>query len=166
MKTPRALAGSTRSSSPSLPNSAHYWIGMLISLTYGSRVDAPRHQTAEILCDLILFRAPFPRLRTFRPHGETPEALRAAKASIPWSSSSAAAVSAPRTADRLKGLVELHREMEVGCAGWSLSVPTTSPRRTNIVAASALTGPSSQTRGVSSKKISTSLNTRILPTIR
>jgi hypothetical protein len=37
---PRALAGSTRSSSPSLPNLAHYWIGMLISLTYGSRVDA------------------------------------------------------------------------------------------------------------------------------
>ena len=54
------------------------------------------------------------RLRTFRPHGETPEALRAAKASIPWSSSSAAAVSAPRTADRAEGLVELHREMEVG----------------------------------------------------
>ena len=49
MKTPRVPAGSTRSSSPSLPNSAHYWIRMLISLTYGSKVDAPRHQTAEIL---------------------------------------------------------------------------------------------------------------------
>ena len=27
---------------PSLPNSTHYWIRKLISLTYGSKVDAPR----------------------------------------------------------------------------------------------------------------------------
>src|SRR3984893_3821134 len=42
MKTPRAPAGSTRSSSPSLPNSIRFWIGKLISLTCGSKVDAPR----------------------------------------------------------------------------------------------------------------------------
>src|SRR5260370_24733941 len=42
MKTPRAPAGSTRSSSPSLPNSIRFWIGKLISLTCGSKGDAPR----------------------------------------------------------------------------------------------------------------------------
>src|SRR6266567_4476117 len=42
MKTPRAPAGSTRSSSPSLPNSIRFWIGKLISLTCASKVDAPR----------------------------------------------------------------------------------------------------------------------------
>src|SRR6266404_6174167 len=41
MKTPRAPAGSTRSSSPSLPNSTRFWIGKLTSLTCRSKVDAP-----------------------------------------------------------------------------------------------------------------------------
>jgi Glycine cleavage H-protein len=37
--TPRVPAGSTRSSSPSLPNSTRSWIGKLISLSYESKVE-------------------------------------------------------------------------------------------------------------------------------
>ena len=70
----------------------------------------------------------------------------------------------PKDRRQAEGLVEVHREMEV-IVGLSRSVPTTSLRRTNIVAVSALTGPSSRTRDVSSKKISTLLNIRIPSTI-
>ena len=48
------------------------------------------------------------------------------KASIPWSSSSAAAVSAPRTADRLKGLLNSTARWRLApIAGLSRSAPTT-----------------------------------------
>src|ERR1700691_1024146 len=42
MRTPRAPAGSTKSISPILPSSMRFWIGTLISLTCGSRVEALR----------------------------------------------------------------------------------------------------------------------------
>ena len=72
----------------------------------------------------------------------------------------------PKDRRQAEGLLNSIVSWRLAIAGLSRSVPTTSPRRTNIVAASALTGLSSPTRGVSSKKISTSPNTRILPTIR
>ena len=81
---------------------------------------------------------------------------------IQWFSSSAAEVSAPRTAGRLKGLLNSIVSSRLAIAGWSRLAPTISPRRMNIAAESVPTGLSSPTRGVSSKKISTSLNTLIL----
>ena len=63
-------------------------------------------------------------------------------------------------------LVQLHREMEVGTAGWSRSAPTTSRLRTNTAPASALTGRSSRMRDEWCKRIWTLPNTRTRPTIR
>jgi hypothetical protein len=62
----------------------------------------------------------------------------------------------PKDRRRPKGFLNSTVRWRLAIAGLSRSVLTTSPRRTNIAAASALTGPSSQTRGVSSKKLSTS----------
>jgi hypothetical protein len=57
------------------------------------------------------------------------------------------------------------RSSRLPIAGLSRSAPTISLRRMNIAAGSAPTGLSSPTRGVSSKKVSRSPNTPILPTI-
>jgi hypothetical protein len=38
----------------------------------------------------------------------------------------------PKDRRQAEGLTQLHREMEVGYAGWSRSAPTTSPRPTKI----------------------------------
>jgi hypothetical protein len=61
----------------------------------------------------------FPTTR--RSAGSSPSC----KASIPWSSSSAAAVSAPRTADRLNGFLSSTVRWRLAIAGLSRSVPTT-----------------------------------------
>jgi len=72
----------------------------------------------------------------------------------------------PKDRRQAEGLLELHREMEVGyCRLVTISTDNITGR-TNIAAVSALTGRFSRTRGVSSKKISTSPNIRIRPTIR
>src|SRR5262245_50174131 len=166
MKTPRAPAGSTRSSSPSLPNSVRFWIGKLISLTCRSKVDAPPIKLRRVhMRSDIVPGAVFPdyelsdhtakRRKLSELQGQHPMVLVLSRGGF-----------CPKDRRQAEGLLELHREMEVGYAGLSRSVHTTSLRRTNIVAVSALTGPSSQTQGVSSKKISTSPNIRIQPTIR
>ena len=72
----------------------------------------------------------------------------------------------PKDRRQAEGLVELHREMEVGYCRLVIISTDNITERTNIAAGSALTGPSSQIRGVWSKKISTSPNIRIRPTIR
>ena len=74
---------------------------------------------------------------------------------IQWFSSSAAEVSAPRIAGRLKGLLNSIVSSRLPIADLSRLAPTISLRRMNIAAESVPTGLSSPTRGVSSKKIST-----------
>jgi hypothetical protein len=71
----------------------------------------------------------------------------------------------PRSAGRMKGLLNSIVSSRLPIAGWSRLAPTISLGRMSIGAESAPTGPSSLTRGVSSKKISTSPNTLILFTI-
>jgi hypothetical protein len=71
----------------------------------------------------------------------------------------------PKDRRQAELLVELHREIEVGYSGSSPSVPTIFPRQMNIAPASAPTGLSFPTRDAWCKKIWTSLNTPILPTI-
>jgi hypothetical protein len=70
----------------------------------------------------------------------------------------------PKDRRQAEGLVQLHRELEVGYCRL-VTTPTISLRRMNIAAESVPTGLSSPTRGVSSKKLSTSPNTLILSTI-
>jgi len=84
----------------------------------------------------------------------------------------------PKDRRQAELLVQLHRELEVAyCRLVNISTdnitetnessaPTISPRQMNIAPAWARTGLSSPTRRVWFKKISTSPNTRILPTIR
>jgi peroxiredoxin len=60
----------------------------------------------------------------------------------------------PKDRRQAEGLLELHREMEVGYC------------RLVTISTDNITEPSSRTRGVSSKKISTSPNIRMRPTIR
>src|ERR1700730_4349932 len=79
----------------------------------------------------------------------------------PWSSSSAAGVTDPRTADRRKGWFSSIVNSRLPIAGWSRSAPTISRRRLNIAQESAPTGLSSPTRGEKFKRISTSPNTPI-----
>jgi len=71
----------------------------------------------------------------------------------------------PKDRRQAEGLVELHRELEVAyCRLVTISTDNT-PKQVNIAPESALIGPSSPTRGVWSKKISTSPNTPIQSTI-
>ena len=72
----------------------------------------------------------------------------------------------PKDRRQAEGFLNSIARSRLAIAGLSPSVPTTSLRPTNIAAVSALTGPSSRTRGVSCKKISTSPNIRMRPTIR
>src|SRR5215471_18828841 len=83
-----------------------------------------------------------------------------------WFSSSAAEVTAPKTAGRRKGLLHSIVSSRLPIAGLSRLARTISLRRVNIAAESVPIGLSSPTRGVSSKKISTSPNTLILSTIQ
>jgi hypothetical protein len=62
----------------------------------------------------------------------------------------------------MKGLLDSIESSRLPIAGLSRLAPTISLGRMNIEAASVPTGLSSPTRGVSSKKISTSPNTLIL----
>src|ERR1700722_12234345 len=114
MKTPRAPAGSTRSSSPSLPNSTHSWIRVLISLTRGSEVDARRHRTAElpmrsdimpgaILPDYELSDHTAKRRKLSELQGQHPMVLVLSRGGF-----------CPKDRRQAEGLVELHRELEVG----------------------------------------------------
>src|SRR6516225_3546278 len=101
MKMPRAPAGSTRSSSPSLPNSIRFWIGKLISLTWGSKVDAPAiklrgfHMRSDIVPGAI-----FP---DYELQGQHPMVLVLSRGAF-----------CPKDRRQAEGLLELHREMEVG----------------------------------------------------
>ena len=71
----------------------------------------------------------------------------------------------PKDRRQAELLIELHREIEVGyCRLVTISTDNI-PRPMNLAPGSAPTGLSSLTRGVSSKKISTSPNTLIQPTI-
>jgi len=72
----------------------------------------------------------------------------------------------PKDRRQAERLLKLTVRWRLDIAGLSRSVLTTSLRRMNIVPVSALTDPSFQTRGVSSRKLSTSSNIRIRPTIR
>ena len=114
------------------------------------------------ICDLTLFQGLSSPTMSFpttpRNAGSSPNC----KDNIQWFSSSAAEVSAPRTAGRLKGLLNSIVSSRLPIAGLSRLAPTISLRRMNIAAESVPTGLSSPTRGVSSKKISTSPNTLIL----
>src|ERR1700730_1003829 len=83
-----------------------------------------------------------------------------------WFLSSAAEVSAPKTAGRLKGLLNSIVSSRLAIAGLSQSAPTISLRRMNIAVELMPIGLSSPTRGVLSKKISTLPHTLILSTIR
>src|SRR3982751_4803644 len=65
----------------------------------------------------------------------------------------------PKDRRQAEGLLQLHREMEVGYCRMLTSRPTISSRPVNIAAASERTGPSSRIRGASFRKISTSPNT-------
>ena len=71
----------------------------------------------------------------------------------------------PKDRRQAEGLVELHRELEVAdCRLVTIStdnITQTNEYRSGV----GPTGLSSPTRGVSSKKLSTSLNTLILSTI-
>ena len=53
----------------------------------------------------------------------------------------------PKDRRQHEGLLQLHREMEVGYCAWSPSAPTTSRRPTNFAPGSARTGRSSPMRG-------------------
>ena len=67
----------------------------------------------DFICDPTLFQEPSSPTMSFpttpRNAGSSPNC----KGNIPWFSSSAAEVSAPRTAGRPKDLLQLHRELEV-----------------------------------------------------
>ena len=72
----------------------------------------------------------------------------------------------PKDRRQAERLLLLHREMEVGYCRL-VTISTDNITETNeYPAVSALTGPFCQTRGVSSKKISTSPSIRIRCTIR
>src|SRR3984893_2511840 len=84
----------------------------------------PQHERrGDFTCDLTLFQGPFSPTTNFpitrRNAGSSPTC----KASIPWCSSSAAALSAPRTADRLKGFLNSIVRWRLAIAGLSRSVP-------------------------------------------
>src|SRR5262249_10113365 len=113
MKTPRAPAGSTRSSSQSLPTSTLYWIGKPISLTCGSKVDADASNCGDLMRYDIVPGAVFPdyelsdqtakRRKLSELQGQHPMVLVLSRGGF--------CLKDRRQAERL---VELHREMEVG----------------------------------------------------
>src|SRR3982074_1757305 len=114
MKTPRAPAGSTRSSSPSLPNSIRFWIGKLISLTCGRKVDAPRiklrrfHMLADIVRGAIfpdyeLSDHTAKRRKLCDLQGQHPMVLVLSRGAF-----------CPKDRRQAEGLLELHRRVEVG----------------------------------------------------
>src|SRR5262252_4702751 len=113
MKTPRAPAGSTRSSSPSLPNSIRFWIGTLISLTWGSKVDAPPIKLRRfrmrsgiapgaIFPDYELSDHTAKRRKLSELQGQHPMVLVLSRGAF-----------CPKDRRQAEGLVELHRELEV-----------------------------------------------------
>src|SRR6476660_4010140 len=71
----------------------------------------------------------------------------------------------PKDRRQLKASLSFIARSRLAIAGLSRSVPTISLRRMNIAAELVPTGPSSPTRGVSCRKISTSLNTPTHSTI-
>jgi hypothetical protein len=71
----------------------------------------------------------------------------------------------PKDRRQAEGLLNSIASSRLPIAGLSPLAPTISLRRVNIAAVSVPTGLASRTRGASSKKISTSPNTRILSTI-
>src|SRR6201997_5269244 len=114
MKTPRAPAGSTRSSSPSLPNWTRFWIGKLISLTCRSKVDAPPvklrrfHMRSDIVPGAIfpdyeLSDHTAKRRKLSELQGQHPMVLVLSRGGF-----------CPKDRRQAEGLLELHREMEVG----------------------------------------------------
>src|SRR6516165_5465586 len=113
MKMPRAPAGSTRSSSPSLPNSIRFWIGKLISLTWGSKVYAPAiklrrfHMRSDIVPGAIfpdyeLSDHTAKRRKLSELQGQHPMVLVLSRGGF-----------CPKERRQDEGLVKLHRELEV-----------------------------------------------------
>src|ERR1700691_3101686 len=104
-------------------------------------------------CDLTLFQELHSPITSFpttpRNAGSSPNC----KDNIPWFSSSAAEVTAPRTVGRRKGLFNSTASLRLPTAGLSQLALTTSRGRTNIAPGSAPTGLSSPTRGASFRKI-------------
>src|SRR6516164_5897153 len=114
MKMPRAPAGSTRSSSPSLPNSIRLWIGKLISLTWGSKVDAPAiklrrfHMRSDIVPGAI-----FPDYE-LTDHTAKQRKLSELQGGHPMVLVLSRGSFCPKDRRQAEGLLQLHREMEVG----------------------------------------------------
>src|SRR5262249_21624320 len=114
MKTPREPAGSTRSSSPSLLNSTRFCIGKPISLTCKGRVDAPRINLRRFsMRSDIVPGAIFPdyersdqtakHRKLSELQGQHPMVLVLSRGGF-----------CPKDRRQAEGLLQLHREMEVG----------------------------------------------------
>src|SRR2546429_346593 len=86
----------------------------------------------ERLNELTLLQGLFSPITNFPTTRRNAGSSQSCKASILWCSSLAAAASAPRTADKLKGFLSFIVRWRLAIAALSRSVPTTSPRRTNI----------------------------------
>src|SRR4029077_658827 len=112
-----------------------------------SDVTRRRIQLEDFLCDLTLFQELSSPTMSFPTTPQNAGSSPNCKDNIQWFSSSAAVVSAPRTAGRRKGLLNSIVSSKLPIVGLSRLAPTTSLRRVNIAAESVPTGLSFPTRG-------------------
>src|ERR1700722_17093568 len=112
-------------------------------------------------CDPTLFQGPSSPTMSFPTTQRSTGSCPNCKDHIQWFLSLSPEDSAPRTAGSLKGWSNSIGSLRAPIVGSSRSAPTISPKQVNIPPESALIVPSSPTRGVWSKKISTSPNTPI-----